>query len=321
MANWFESRVKNVFFSFRSVSFIKNIYFVSVFSFCSKKNIVPFRFVSWKITFRFCKIIFCMYKSRPNHTKTKWRFYFLFILVRTTTKSIKFIKKTSVFVLIYSMCCFAFISKAATTKMDFQNLVHKNRFLITEQKNVCYCQHTEKKRTVEFQKYVKVLTKKLHSKKTQTLNCWTFFLSKNDIFLWWIGQSGWVVDPNNASLIRFEGQAELGLFPGKNIGPQAKKIFKHFLLFFFRNGIIFSFLWISLRFFSFIIFSNIFRFVLFLKKYRYYRFVQFHSVTFFIPWFEYQTKANDFVDHRDQWPAKPLNKSGCMKTTTISPIQ
>jgi hypothetical protein len=30
---------------------------------------------------------------RPKHNKKKWRFYFLFILVRTTTKSIQFINK------------------------------------------------------------------------------------------------------------------------------------------------------------------------------------------------------------------------------------
>jgi hypothetical protein len=32
-------------------------------------------------------------KLRPKHTKKKLRFYFVFILVRTTTKSIQFIKK------------------------------------------------------------------------------------------------------------------------------------------------------------------------------------------------------------------------------------
>jgi hypothetical protein len=82
-------------------------------SFRFLKNNVLFRFVP----FRFCRIIFCLYKSRLKYTKKKWRFYFLFILVSTTTKSIQFMKKTSVFVLI---CCFAFISKAETTKMDYR---------------------------------------------------------------------------------------------------------------------------------------------------------------------------------------------------------
>jgi hypothetical protein len=44
----FYQGLKNViFFSFRSVSLLKYIYFVSVFGFGSQKNNVPFRYVSW----------------------------------------------------------------------------------------------------------------------------------------------------------------------------------------------------------------------------------------------------------------------------------
>jgi hypothetical protein len=78
--------------------------------------------------------------------------------------------------------------------MDFQNLAYKPRCLIIEQKkqkNVCYCQHTEKKLTAELQKCVKVLAKKLHSKKTQNLlNIFSELKRQKRYFLmmkWWLG--------------------------------------------------------------------------------------------------------------------------------------
>jgi hypothetical protein len=50
------------------------------------------------------------------YTKKKLRF-FLFILVRTTTKSIQIISKPVMFLFwFFSCCCFGFINKAATTK-------------------------------------------------------------------------------------------------------------------------------------------------------------------------------------------------------------
>jgi hypothetical protein len=55
--------------------------------------------------------------AKPKYNKKKWRYYFLFILVRTTTKSIQFTNKP-VFLLLFFPCWyFAFISKAATIKI------------------------------------------------------------------------------------------------------------------------------------------------------------------------------------------------------------
>jgi hypothetical protein len=48
--------------------------------------------------------------------RKKRRFYFLFILARTTTKSIQFINKPVFLFWFFPYCCFGFISKAATTK-------------------------------------------------------------------------------------------------------------------------------------------------------------------------------------------------------------
>jgi hypothetical protein len=54
--------------------------------------------------------------ARPKHNKKKWRFYFLFILVRTTTKSIQFINKPVFLFSFFPCCCFAFISKQQQQK-------------------------------------------------------------------------------------------------------------------------------------------------------------------------------------------------------------
>jgi hypothetical protein len=59
---------------------------------------------------------FLLGKPRPKHNKKKLRFYFLFILVRTTqlrtaTKSIQFINKPVFLLSFFPYCCFAFISK------------------------------------------------------------------------------------------------------------------------------------------------------------------------------------------------------------------
>jgi ABC-type microcin C transport system permease subunit YejE len=53
--------------------------------------------------------------AKLKHTK-KITFYFLFILVRTTSKSIQFINKPVFLFWFFPCCCFAFISKAATAK-------------------------------------------------------------------------------------------------------------------------------------------------------------------------------------------------------------
>jgi hypothetical protein len=57
-----------------------------------------------------------MSKSRSKHTWKKLRFYFLFILVITTTNSIEFINKPVFLFWFFPCCCFGFTSKAATTK-------------------------------------------------------------------------------------------------------------------------------------------------------------------------------------------------------------
>jgi hypothetical protein len=54
--------------------------------------------------------------SKAQAYGKKRRFYFLFILVRTTTKSIQFMNKPVFLFWFFPCCCFAFISKAATTK-------------------------------------------------------------------------------------------------------------------------------------------------------------------------------------------------------------
>jgi hypothetical protein len=54
--------------------------------------------------------------SRPKQIKKKLRFYFLFILVRTTTKSMQFINKPVFLFLFFPCCCFAFISKQQQQK-------------------------------------------------------------------------------------------------------------------------------------------------------------------------------------------------------------
>jgi hypothetical protein len=63
------SQLKKCFFLFLSVSFLKNIYFVSVFGIGSKKN---------NVSFSFCKIIFCMYKSSPSIRKKMTILFFVY---------------------------------------------------------------------------------------------------------------------------------------------------------------------------------------------------------------------------------------------------
>jgi hypothetical protein len=60
-------------------------------------------------------LFICKYIAKLKHTKKNDDFIFMFILVRTTTKSIQFIKK-SVFLFFFSCCCFGFFGKAATIK-------------------------------------------------------------------------------------------------------------------------------------------------------------------------------------------------------------
>jgi hypothetical protein len=92
------------------------------------------------------------------------------------------------------------------------------------------------------------------------------------------GQSGWAVDPYNASLIRFDGQAKLGLF-GLDSKSQKrilrrgqKKISTFFVIFFFsETEIFFRFSFVSMNFVTFLFVSHLvkyfpFRFVSFLKK-------------------------------------------------------
>jgi hypothetical protein len=51
------------------------------------------------------------YVTQSPSIKKKLRFYYLFILVRTTTKSIQFINKPVFLISFFPCCCFAFISK------------------------------------------------------------------------------------------------------------------------------------------------------------------------------------------------------------------
>jgi hypothetical protein len=85
---------------------------------------------------------------------------------------------------------------------------------------------------------------------------------KPELFFWWLnGESGWAVDPNNANLIRFGGQAKLGLFGlDSNSVTQilrkywaaGKKIFNIFCYFFFsETEYFFRFSFVSLNFVSF----------------------------------------------------------------------
>jgi hypothetical protein len=54
--------------------------------------------------------------ARPKHNKKKYDLFFLFILVRTTTKSIQFIKKPVFLFSFFLCCCFAFISRQQQQK-------------------------------------------------------------------------------------------------------------------------------------------------------------------------------------------------------------
>jgi hypothetical protein len=76
------------------------------------------------------------------------------------------------------------------------------------------------------------------------------------------GQSGWAVDPNNPSLIRFGGQAKLGLFGlDSNSQKRIKKNFQHFMLFFFsETELFFRFSFVSLNFDTFLFVSHLLKY-------------------------------------------------------------
>jgi hypothetical protein len=57
-----------------------------------------------------------MVATRPKHTKKKMTILFFVYFGTHNNKIHTIYKQTSIFVLILSSCCFAFISKAATTK-------------------------------------------------------------------------------------------------------------------------------------------------------------------------------------------------------------
>jgi hypothetical protein len=87
-----------------------------------EKRYFFFRSVSEKYLFRFCKIIFCMYKSRPKHTKKKMTIIF-FIYFGTHNNNIHTIYKKNqcfCFYLFYVVVYLLLLAKQQQQKWIFR---------------------------------------------------------------------------------------------------------------------------------------------------------------------------------------------------------
>jgi hypothetical protein len=94
--------------SINSAKHISSNYFITRLSYIQFYQSMTLRFLlSLAIHLGICK---------AQAYEKKWRFYFLFILERTTKKSILFMNNPVFLFWFFPCCCFGFIGKAATTK-------------------------------------------------------------------------------------------------------------------------------------------------------------------------------------------------------------
>jgi hypothetical protein len=111
-----------VHFNFFNLNFIK----VKITKFSVFFNLFRLHFLNWQffienfssneLSHSNTSLLTACDQNRAQAYEKKQRLYFLFILVRTPTTSIQFISKQVFLFWFFLCCCFAFISKAATTK-------------------------------------------------------------------------------------------------------------------------------------------------------------------------------------------------------------
>jgi hypothetical protein len=99
--NWYDLKINAFWLAF--YNYKKNLFLIKLFKFIFHMNCCLNS--HWEIVFFLVTNVF---RSRPKHTKKKWRFY--------NIKFIKWINKPVFLFWFFPCCCFGFISKAATTK-------------------------------------------------------------------------------------------------------------------------------------------------------------------------------------------------------------